>query len=113
MDEIRVPLRPALLVSVRLEMATAQRGGERRGAYRHRWAMQMRKSLEDTWRYLQSEGEEAPRRPDGRPFVPDAMPSFDDEQLGLRYFRTLLWDADNSNLTMPRTFFGHCEFRAG
>jgi uncharacterized protein YjbI with pentapeptide repeats len=34
------------------------------------------------------------------------MPSIYDEQpLGLSYFRTRLEDSDNSNLTMPRTFF--------
>lgn len=70
----------------------------------------MRKSLEDTWRYLESHGEETPRRADGRPFVHDRMPSHDDEKLGFSYFRYRLQDADNSNLTLPRTFFGRSEF---
>ena len=65
----------------------------------------MRKSLEDTWQYLATEGEETPRRPDGRPFIHDRMPSHDDEELGFCYFRYRLEDADNSNLTLPRTFF--------
>lgn len=70
----------------------------------------MRKSLEDTWRYLESQGEETPRRPDGQPFVHDAMPNHDDEELGFSYFKYRLEDADNSNLTLPRTFFGRSGF---
>lgn len=70
----------------------------------------MRKSLEDTWRYLQAAGEATPRRLDGRPFVPDRMPNYDDEELGFSYFRYRLEDADNSNLTLPRTFFGRSWF---
>lgn len=70
----------------------------------------MRKSLEETWRYLEAEGEDVPRRADGRPFVPDRMPSDDDEVLGFSYFRYRLVGADNSNLTLPRTFFGRSWF---
>jgi len=70
----------------------------------------VRKSLEDTWRYLEAEGEETPRRPDGSPFVHDRMPNHDDEELGFSYFRYRLEDADNSNLTLPRTFFGRSWF---
>jgi uncharacterized protein YjbI with pentapeptide repeats len=66
--------------------------------------------LEETWRYLESQGEETPRRPDGQPFVHDRMPSHDDEELGFSYFRYRLEDADNSNLTLPRTFFGRSWF---
>lgn len=70
----------------------------------------MRKSLEETWRYLEAEGEETPRRPDGRPFIKEAMPNFDDEKSGFSYYKYRLEDADNSNLTLPRTFFGRSEF---
>jgi uncharacterized protein YjbI with pentapeptide repeats len=67
----------------------------------------MRKSLEETWLYLESEHAAVPRHPDGRPLVPDQMPSFDDkEPLGFSYFRSGLEDADRSHLTIPRTFFG-------
>jgi BTB/POZ domain-containing protein KCTD9 len=70
-----------------------------------------RKSLEETWRSLESEGEEMPRHPDGRPLVPERMPNFDDDEpLGYWFFRCGLEDADNSNLTLPRTFFGRSEF---
>jgi uncharacterized protein YjbI with pentapeptide repeats len=52
-----------------------------------------------------------PRHPDGRPVLPDRMPSFDDEApLGHSYFKSGLEDADCSNLTMPRTFFGRSWF---
>lgn len=48
-----------------------------------------------------------PRHPGGRPFVPERMPNFDDNQpLGFSYFRSGLEDAERSHLTMPRTFFG-------
>src|SRR5262249_13070869 len=66
-----------------------------------------RKSLEETWRYLEAEGERVPRDAAGQPCVPVQMPSYDDaERLGLSYFRTLLEDVDHSNLTLPRTYFG-------
>jgi len=70
----------------------------------------VRKSLEDTWRHLEAEGDEPPRHPDGRPLVPTQMPSYDDEVLGLSYFRSGLEDADRSGLTMPRTYFGRSGF---
>lgn len=66
----------------------------------------MRKSLEETWRYLESQHARVPRHPDGSPAVPDRMPSFDDEEPGFSYFRSGLEDADRGHLTMPRTFFG-------
>jgi hypothetical protein len=70
----------------------------------------MRKSLEEIWRYLESQGEETPRRPDGRPFIHDAMPNHDDEELGFHYYKYRLEDADNGGLTLPRTFFGRSWF---
>lgn len=70
----------------------------------------MRKSPEDTWRHLESAGREPPRRPDGRPFIPEAMPAFDDDELGFSYFRCLVDDEDISRLTLPRTFFGRSRF---
>lgn len=76
-------------------------GGEARMA-----GPQARKSLEETWRYLEGEGESVPRDAAVRPFVPVRMPSYDDEEpLGFSYFRYRLEDADNSNLTLPRTYF--------
>jgi uncharacterized protein (TIGR02996 family) len=75
------------------------------------WIVARRKSLEETWRHLEAQGEEMPRDADGRPFVPPQMPSYDDEApLGLGYFKSGLEDADRSGLTMPRTFFGRSGF---
>ena len=70
----------------------------------------MRRSLEETWQYLASQGEETPRRLDGQPFVHDAIPNYDDDKLGFSYFRYRLEDADNSNLTLPRAFIGRSRF---
>lgn len=72
--------------------------------------MMSRRSLEETRLFLEAEGEETPRRADGSPFVPDAMPNQGDEELGFSYFRYRLEGADNGNLTLPRTFFGRSEF---
>ncbi len=72
-----------------------------------------RKSLEKSWRHLEAAGERMPPPgAAGRPFVPARMPSYDDaEPLGFSYFRHLVEDADNSNLTLPRTFFGRSLLR--
>lgn len=70
----------------------------------------MRNSLEDSWRFLESQGEVTPRRADGSPFVQNAMPNQDDEELGFCYYKYRLEDADNGNLTLPRTLFGRSWF---
>ena len=70
----------------------------------------MRKSLEETWRYLESQGEVTPRRLDGHPLVADSMPNFDDDELRFSYYKYRLEDADNGNLTLPRTFIGRSWF---
>jgi len=73
--------------------------------------VQTRRSLEDTWRVFESEGTAMPRRPDGQPFIPAAMPNYDDEEpLGFSYFRSGLEDGDLSHLTLPRAFFGRSGF---
>jgi uncharacterized protein YjbI with pentapeptide repeats len=66
----------------------------------------VRKSLEETWRYLESLGEEPHRGLDGRPYIADAMPNFDDEELQFSYYKYRLEDADHGDLTLPRSFFG-------
>jgi BTB/POZ domain-containing protein KCTD9 len=44
------------------------------------------------------------------PPIPERLPQYDDEVLGLEFFRTNISDgADFSNLTLPRTFFGKSE----
>src|SRR5947209_58207 len=71
----------------------------------------MRRSLEDTWQYLEAVGEYAPRDPSGRPIMRDRMPDMGDEEpLGFSYYKYRLEDADNSNLTLPRSFFGRSWF---
>ena len=77
---------------------------------RRRMASGVRKSLEETWQHLESRGEKTPRGPDGRPFAPDPMPGYDDEEPGFFNFQCRLEDAENSNLTLPRTFFGNVFF---
>lgn len=70
-----------------------------------------RRSLEETWQFLQKNGLKMPCKSDGTPFVPLKMPSYDDpERLGFSYFRNGLEAADLSNLSLPRTFFGRSSF---
>jgi uncharacterized protein YjbI with pentapeptide repeats len=71
-------------------------------------AEENRLSLEESWRHLQAKGEEMPRAPDGRPFVPPQMPSYEDnEPLGFSFFGRGGKVQEYSNLTLPRTYFGH------
>lgn len=46
------------------------------------------------------------------PPLPDRPPRYDDEVLGVEFFRTELADAKIENMTLPRTFFGRSEIRA-
>ncbi len=71
----------------------------------------MRKSVEETWSYLEAQGDIMPRGSDGRPFVPTAMPNYDDEDLSFSIFRSGADDADLSNLSLPRTYIGRSGFR--
>ncbi len=64
-----------------------------------------RRDLDATWSYLEQLGFAPPRR-NGRPYVPKAMPSFDDETLGFEFFRTKVLDTSFAVLTLPRTFIG-------
>lgn len=41
--------------------------------------------------------------------APDCRPRFDDDALGIQFFRTHVADEDLSNLTLPGTFFGRSE----
>jgi len=69
-----------------------------------------RRSVEATWDLLQSLGHEPPRDSDGKPFVLNRMPRYDDRELRLSYFRCGLSDVALCNLTLPRTFFGRSSF---
>jgi hypothetical protein len=67
-----------------------------------------RRSLEETWRRLESVGEKMPRDRDGRPFVPPRMPNYEDkEPLGFSFYGRGGQVEDYSDLTLPRTYFGH------
>ena len=46
------------------------------------------------------------------PALPKRLPRYDDEVLGVSFFRTMLADAKLEHLTLPRTFFGRSEIRA-
>lgn len=66
-----------------------------------------RRSLHETWDFLDATGMQMPRDGQGRAFVPARMPNYDDrEPLDFSFFRCLHTDADLSNLSLPRTFFG-------
>jgi uncharacterized protein YjbI with pentapeptide repeats len=70
-----------------------------------------RRSLDETWRFLEEDGVEMPRDENGQPSVPAVMPSHDDvARLGFSYFRCGLFDADLSDVTLPRSFFGRSSF---
>jgi uncharacterized protein YjbI with pentapeptide repeats len=45
------------------------------------------------------------------PELPERAPRYDDERLGVSFFRTQLADRRLENLTLPRTFFGRSEIR--
>jgi BTB/POZ domain-containing protein KCTD9 len=68
--------------------------------------MNERLSYEDSFRFLQSEGWEGPG---DIPPLPDRPPRYDDETLGLSFFRTFVKDAKLEYLTIPRTYFGRSQ----
>lgn len=71
----------------------------------------MRKSLEETWQFLEAKGADMPRTPDGEPHVAARMPSIDDDApVNITFFRTGWRESDLSELTLPRMFFGRSSF---
>ncbi len=46
---------------------------------------------------------------DAIPPLPPRQPRFDDESLGVNFFRTAVSGVDLSDMTLPRTFFGRSE----
>ncbi|QDV85010.1 pentapeptide repeat-containing protein [Stieleria magnilauensis] len=67
---------------------------------------QARASYENSVRRLQKDYLE----PGDIPPLPERMPRYDDEQLGVSFFRTFVGEHDDlSNLTLPRTYFGRSE----
>ena len=67
---------------------------------------QTRASYEDSVCRLQKDYLE----PGSIPPMPDRVPRYDDERLGVSFFRTFVGEHDDlSNLTLRRTFFGRSE----
>lgn len=66
-------------------------------------------SYEDSCRALQEQGI---LKPGEIPPLPSTLPRYDDETLGVSFFRTGLTAAKLEHLTLPRTFFGRSEIRA-
>lgn len=65
-----------------------------------------RRSLEDTWRQLESLGISAPRSADGSPLVSSQMPNFDEEQAGVRILHATLENADLGDCKLVRILIG-------
>jgi uncharacterized protein YjbI with pentapeptide repeats len=69
-----------------------------------------RKSIEVTWQYLKSIGEVVPTI-DGKAYIPKHIPFlYEEEPIGLSFFRVERRDKNLSDLTMPRTYIGRSEF---
>ncbi len=67
-----------------------------------------RLTYDDSCRLLQKLG----ALPDGElPPLPAAMPAYDDETLGVSFFRTFVGSDALDNLTLPRTYFARSEIR--
>lgn len=62
-----------------------------------------RLSYEESWKRVNDPDDISP------PPVPSRMPRYDDDILGISFFRTLVEKEDLSCLTLPRTFFGRSE----
>ncbi len=69
---------------------------------------QPRHSYEDSCRLLQKLG----ALPAGKiPHLPASIPAYDDELIGVSFFRTLVGKNSLDNLTLPRSFFGRSEIQ--
>lgn len=70
--------------------------------------MAERLNYEQSCRFLQQSG----WLKDGEiPKLPEQPPQYDDEILGVEFFRTIVEDGRFENLTLPRTYFGRSEIR--
>jgi BTB/POZ domain-containing protein KCTD9 len=67
-----------------------------------------RLDYEESCRQLQKLGYLEPGQ---LPPMPERLPRYDDESLGIEFFRTAVGAAVLADLTLPRTFFGRSEFR--
>jgi BTB/POZ domain-containing protein KCTD9 len=77
-----------------------------RSDHRNHIMAQARASYEDSVRRLQKDY----LKPGEIPPMPKRMPRYDDDDLGVSFFRTFVGEHyDLSNLTLPRTYFGRSE----
>jgi len=75
---------------------------QRRLAVKQTSRMNERLSYEDSFRFLQREGWEG----EGDvPPIPERPPAYEDEELGLSFFRSWVNEAKMEHLTIPRTYF--------
>jgi uncharacterized protein YjbI with pentapeptide repeats len=73
--------------------------------------MNMRRSLDETWRYFEAMGWDMSRTDTGDPLLPDRMPRYDDAELiGVRFFRTFCKGDKLSDLSLSRAYFGRSSF---
>jgi BTB/POZ domain-containing protein KCTD9 len=71
--------------------------------------MAERLNYEESCRFLQ---QNEWLKKDDIPKLPEQPPQYDDEELGVSFFRTLVEDALFDNLTLPRTYFGRSEIKS-
>ena len=48
---------------------------------------------------------------EGDPYMPASIPNYDDDKLGISFFRGLYRDSRLDGLTLSRTYFGRSEFK--
>ena len=53
-----------------------------------------RRTVDETWLFLEETGGGCVRDAQGRPYIPPSMPNFDDVHLGFSFFRGLLDDEE-------------------
>jgi BTB/POZ domain-containing protein KCTD9 len=108
---MRFPIGPTLAISCMLFASGCTRTHTSDKVQDEKKAMIMppvRITYEESCRKLQKLGVLAANE---FPPLPVAMPNYDDEVLGVSFFRRLVGDDSLDNLTLPRTYFGRSEIR--
>jgi hypothetical protein len=107
----RLCANPNLSRSCDFKMVTpSARGANIQAGKARKSTKPQRRSVEETWQFLESEGDVMPRTKAGKPFILPRMPTYDDRKPGFSFFRTCLNIWDMGNLSLPRTFFGRSSF---
>ncbi len=70
--------------------------------------MPVRKPYKESCKFLQGQ---KLLEADALPELPERAPRYNDEHLGVSFFRTVLAGARLENLTLPRSFFGRSQIR--